>query len=137
MLKLRSVSSKAAVPSWFWYLNATLAAADETGPAALSTSSFAAQATSFAVADPEQTGFLQHVDALKQQYADVLGLVKRGCKTKIEYLSTFVGYGPEHNLWQDDVENCEQLVKDCWASKPESERFAVVLFPPTRAHGRQ
>ena len=43
-------------------------------------------------------------------------LVKRGRKTKVEYLLTFVGYGPEHNLWQDDVENCEQLVKDYWAS---------------------
>ena len=79
---------------------------------------------------------MQHIDALKQQYADVLGLVKRGRKTKLEYLSTFVGYGLEHNLWQDDVENCEQLVKDCWASKPESQRLVVVLFPPTRAHGR-
>jgi len=30
-------------------------------------------------------------------------LVKRGRKTKVEYLITFIGYGPEHNLWQDDV----------------------------------
>ena len=42
-------------------------------------------------------------------------------------------YGPEHNLWQDNVENCEQLVKDYWASKPESERLVVLLIPPTRA----
>ena len=63
-------------------------------------------------------------------------LVKRGRKTKVEYLLTFAGYGPEHNLWQDDVENCEQLVKDYWAAKPESERLVVILFPPTRAHGR-
>ena len=60
-------------------------------------------------------------------------LVQRGRKTKVEYLLTFIGYGPEHNLWQDNVENCEQLVKDYWASKPESERLVVLLIPPTRA----
>ena len=40
-------------------------------------------------------------------------LVKRGRKTKVEYLPTFVGYGPEHTLWQDDVEivrACEGLL---------------------------
>lgn len=62
--------------------------------------------------------------------------VRRGRKTKVEYLLTFCGYGPEHNVWQEDVENCEQLVKDCWASKPASERLVVALFPPTCAHGR-
>ncbi|DBA87893.1 TPA: hypothetical protein ACH3X1_016779 [Trebouxia sp. C0004] len=61
-------------------------------------------------------------------------LVQRGRKTKVEYRLTFVGYGPEHNLWQDDVENCEQLVKDYWSGKPESERLVVLLIPPTRAH---
>ena len=62
-------------------------------------------------------------------------LAKRGRKS--EYLLAFVGYGPEHNtnLWQDDVENCEQFVKDYWATKPESERL-VVLFSPTCAHAR-
>ena len=64
-------------------------------------------------------------------------LVKRGRKTKVEYFLTVNGYGPEHNLWQDDMENCEQLVKDYWAAKPESERFVIMLFPPTRAHGRR
>ena len=60
--------------------------------------------------------------------------MQRGRKTKVEYPITFLGYGPEHNLWQDDVENCGQLVKDYWASKPESERLVVMLFPRTRAH---
>ena len=63
--------------------------------------------------------------------------VKRGRKTKVEYLISFIGYGPEHNLWQDDVENCGQLVKAYWASKPESERLVVMLFPRTRAHAGQ
>ena len=49
----------------------------------------------------------------------------------MEYLIAFVGYGPGHNLWQDDVENCEQLVEDQWASKPESERLVVMLLPRT------
>ena len=62
-------------------------------------------------------------------------LVKRGRKIKTEYLLTLIGYGPEHNLWQDDMEHCGQLVKDYWASKPESERLVVMLFPRTRAHG--
>ena len=40
-------------------------------------------------------------------------LVKRGRKTKVELL-IFVDYGPEHNLWQDDVENCVNAVaKGC------------------------
>ena len=64
-------------------------------------------------------------------------LVKRGRKTKIEYLITFIGYGPEHNLWQDDVENCGQLEKDYWAGKPESERLVVLLYPRTCAHGKR
>ena len=38
-----------------------------------------------------------------------LPVVKRGRKTKVEYLLAFVGYGPEHNLWQDDVENVSNL----------------------------
>ena len=33
--------------------------------------------------------------------------VKRGRKTKVEYLLTFWYYGPEHNVWQKDMEICE------------------------------
>ncbi len=62
-------------------------------------------------------------------------LVKRGRKTKVEYLITFNGCGPEHNAWQDDIENCRQKVKDYWASKPESERLVVMLHPCAHAHG--
>ena len=54
-------------------------------------------------------------------------LVKRGRKTKVEYLLTFVGYGPENNLWQDDVENCEQLVKDYWLLS-QSQRDLLSSF---------
>ena len=62
--------------------------------------------------------------------------IKRGRKTQTKYLITFVGYGHEHNMQQDDIiEHCGRLVMDYWASKPESERLVVMLFPRTRAHG--
>lgn len=64
-------------------------------------------------------------------------LVKRGRRTKVEYNLTCNGYGPEPKFWQDDVENCEQLVRDYWAMKPESERLVVMLFPPILAHARR
>ena len=35
----------------------------------------------------------------------------KGRKTKVEYLIAFLGYGPKHKLWQDDVENCQRLVR--------------------------
>ena len=54
-------------------------------------------------------------------------LVKRGRKNKVEYLIKFVGYGPEHNLWQADMSNCADSVSDYWALKPESERLVVML----------
>ena len=56
-------------------------------------------------------------------------LVKRGRQNKLEYLIKFLGYGPEHNMWQDDVGNCEQLVQQYWAGKPVSERLVVMLYP--------
>ena len=36
-------------------------------------------------------------------------LVKRGRKTKVEHLLSFVGYDPEHELWRDDVEIVSSL----------------------------
>ena len=54
-------------------------------------------------------------------------LVKRGRKNKVEYLIKFFGYGPEHNMWQDDLSNCKELLSEYWASKPESERLFVLL----------
>ena len=60
-----------------------------------------------------------------------------GRKSKVEYFNPFIGYGPEHNVWQDDVKNCMDLVRDHWATKPESECLMVVLFPRTCAHAGQ
>ena len=62
-------------------------------------------------------------------------LLRKGCRTNVEYLIAFLGYGPEHNSWQDDVENCQRLVMDYWATKPVSESLVVMLLPRTRAHG--
>ena len=54
-------------------------------------------------------------------------LVKRGRKNKVEYLIKFLGYGPEHNMWQDDnLSKCKELLSEYWASKPESERVFVL-----------
>ena len=62
------------------------------------------------------------------------GLVKHGRKAVSEYLITVLGYRPERSMWQDDVDHCKWLVKEYWASKPESERLVIMLFPCTCAH---
>ena len=54
-------------------------------------------------------------------------LVKRGRKNKVEYLIKFLGYGPEHNMWQDDMSSCERVLLDYWNTKPVSERLVVML----------
>ena len=77
--------------------------------------------------------------SLSGRWREILNhrLHQSGSKTKVEYLISFIGYGPEHNVWQDDVKNCMDLVRDYWATKPESERLMVMLFPRTRAHAGQ
>lgn len=37
-------------------------------------------------------------------------------------LGTFCFCGPEHHVWQEDVQHGEQLVKGCLVSKPESRK---------------
>ena len=41
-----------------------------------------------------------------------LQVVHHGHKTKVVYLMTFLGHGPEHTLWQYAVEDCSQLLED-------------------------
>ena len=53
-------------------------------------------------------------------------LVKRGRKNKVEDLNS-VGYGAQHNMWQDDVETCGISVSAYWSGKPEAERLGVML----------
>ena len=40
--------------------------------------------------------------------------------------------GLMHNMWQDDIENCESERR---ASNPESERLVVMPHPCRRAYG--
>ena len=34
----------------------------------------------------------------------------------------FTGYGAEHDMWQDDVTNCSELVQEYWDQKPVTQR---------------
>ena len=38
-------------------------------------------------------------------------VIKHKKTSKVEYLIRFLGYGPEHDVWQDDVSNCPRIVK--------------------------
>ena len=54
-------------------------------------------------------------------------------KAKVEHLSLAMVLSSTsgRKMW-----TTEQLVRDYWSTKTESERRVVLLFPPTRAHGR-
>jgi len=52
-------------------------------------------------------------------------VTRRGTKQVTEYLIRWKGHGPEHDFWQDDVENTPEHVKKYWDKKPESERLHV------------
>ena len=52
-------------------------------------------------------------------------LVKQGRKNKVEYCFKLLGYDTAHNMWQQDMTDCEQLVQDYWAAKPEPERLVI------------
>ncbi|KAL3155643.1 hypothetical protein ABBQ32_14151 [Trebouxia sp. C0010 RCD-2024] len=47
--------------------------------------------------------------------------------SKVEYLIRFLGYGPEHDVWQDEVSNCLRIVKKYWDSKPVAERLSIAV----------
>lgn len=51
-------------------------------------------------------------------------VIKHRRKNKVEFLTRWSGYGPEHDLWQDDMSNCPQEVEKYWKSKPASERLS-------------
>lgn len=46
---------------------------------------------------------------------------------------TLAGYGREHELWQDNVENCEQLVQDLWPADALQKQCNCVTEVPTAA----
>ena len=47
---------------------------------------------------------------------------KRGRQRKLEYLLHFTCYGAEHDMWQDNVTNCSELVQEYWGHKPVKQR---------------
>lgn len=54
-------------------------------------------------------------------------VTKRGRQRKLQYLLRFTGYGAEHDMWQDDVSNCTELVQEYWDSKPLTERLHAAV----------
>ncbi|KAL0030502.1 hypothetical protein WJX79_011007 [Trebouxia sp. C0005] len=62
-------------------------------------------------------------------------LVKRGRKDKRGVLIKFLGCDVAHNMWQHDMTNCEQLVQDYWAGKPECK--CLLVTPKLTVHARQ
>ncbi len=54
-------------------------------------------------------------------------VIKHNKRTKVRYLLRFLGYGPEHDFWQDDVSNCPKSVKKYWDSKPAAARLTVAV----------
>ena len=50
-------------------------------------------------------------------------VTKQGRKYKVQYLLRLAGYGAEHDMWQDDVDNCAEVVQAYWDSKPVTQRL--------------
>ena len=38
-------------------------------------------------------------------------VIKHKKTSKVEYLLCFLRYGPEHDVWQDDISSCPKIVK--------------------------
>ena len=54
-------------------------------------------------------------------------VTKQGRKSKVQYLLRFTGCGAEHDMWQDDVENCAGLEQAYWDSKPVTQRLRAAV----------
>ena len=52
---------------------------------------------------------------------------KRGHQRKLEYLLRFTGYGAEHDMWQDDVSNCAELVQEYWDRQTVTQRLHAAV----------
>ena len=52
--------------------------------------------------------------------------VRQGRKRKLKYLLHFTGYGPEEDLWTEDVSDCKDSVQDYWDKKSVSNRLHAV-----------
>ena len=61
---------------------------------------------------------------------------QQGRKRKLKYLLRFTGYGPEEDLWTDDVSDCNESVQDYWDKKFATKRLhaaVCVTFRGTRS----
>ena len=61
--------------------------------------------------------------------------VQQSRKHKLKYLLRFTGYGPEEDLWTEDVSDCKDSVQDYWDKKSVSNRLhaaVCVAFRGTR-----
>ena len=61
---------------------------------------------------------------------------KQGRQHKLKYLLRFTGYGPEEDVWTDDVSHCKESVQDYWDKKSVSNRLHAaicVAFRGTRS----
>ena len=49
--------------------------------------------------------------------------IKRGNRSKREYLLKWLGYGPEHNSWEPATNLlCDELIKQYWTSRADAQR---------------
>ena len=53
--------------------------------------------------------------------------VKKGNKRKLKYLLRFTGYGPEEDMWTDDVSGCAELLQEYWDRKKVTERLHAAV----------
>ena len=52
---------------------------------------------------------------------------KQGRKHKLKYLLRFTGYGPEEDMWTDDVSFCKESVQDYWDKKYVTNRLHAAV----------
>ena len=48
---------------------------------------------------------------------------KHGNRRKLKFLLRFTGYGPEEDMWTEDVTGCEELVQEYWDRKKVTDRL--------------
>ncbi len=62
--------------------------------------------------------------------------VRRGRQSKLEFMVRWLGYGPEHNTWEEELnlENAPGSVADYWQRQPANVRLlAIAVSMPCAA----
>ena len=54
-------------------------------------------------------------------------VTKHKTTSKVEYLIRFLGYGPEHDVWQGNVSDCPEVVKKYWDTKTVDESLSIAI----------